>query len=126
MRDHKSLLCWQLARDFSCLTQRLTIRYWAPPAGAAFEHLRRAAVSIRLNIAEGYARGTARQFAHFLTIAYGSAVECAELLDLCAEVGLLPKAEAEPLVQLNHRIQALVIRLKQKCLPSQTERERPS
>jgi four helix bundle protein len=125
MRDHKSLLCWQLARDFSGLIQRVTVQRWTPPAGVAFDQLRRAALSIRLNIAEGYARGTAPQFAHFLTIAYGSAVECAELLDYCAENDLLRATETESLSALDYRIQALVIRLKHRCFRSLTRQPLP-
>ena len=44
---------------------------------------------MQLNIAEGYALRTSKRFRNHLDIAYSSAVETAELLELCRELGLL-------------------------------------
>jgi four helix bundle protein len=54
-----------------------------------FEQLQRAALSVQLNIAEGYALRTSKRFRNHLDIAYGSAVETAELLELSSELELL-------------------------------------
>ena len=48
--------------------------------------LRRAAVSIPLNIAEGSAKASNREFAYFLNTAYASAKEVEVLLDLCKDL----------------------------------------
>ena len=48
----------------------------------------RAAISIPANIAEGDARGTRREYAHFVGIARGSAAELETLLMLAKDVGL--------------------------------------
>jgi four helix bundle protein len=69
-----------------------------------------------VNIVEGYGRLTPRQKAYFLTIAYGSALESADLLEFAQEVQLLTEGEVAPLLALAHRVQALVLRLKEKCL----------
>jgi four helix bundle protein len=53
------------------------------------DQLDRASVSIVLCIAEGAGRRTARDKAHFFTIARGSATECAAVLDLLEARGLL-------------------------------------
>ena len=53
------------------------------------DQLDRASVSIVLCIAEGAGRRTARDKAHFFTIARGSATECAAVLDLLAARGLI-------------------------------------
>ena len=62
--------------------------------------LQRAALSVQLNIAEGYALRTPRRFRNHLEIAYGSAVETAELLELCRDLDLLA---AEMIAAMLHR-----------------------
>ena len=58
-------------------------------ANPIFDQLQRAALSVQLNIAEGYALKTSKRFRNHLDIAYGSAVETAELLELSGELCLL-------------------------------------
>ena len=50
---------------------------------------------MQLNIAEGYARRGRRAFLHHLNIAYGSAVETGELLELCRDEQVLPPTVAD-------------------------------
>ena len=90
VRDHTSLIAWQRARAvarsvLSAARQNRTD--WAAPTLA---QLQRAAVSVQLNIAEGYARGQRRPFAYHLNVAYGSAVDTGELLELCRDERILP------------------------------------
>jgi four helix bundle protein len=124
MREHKTLLCWQSARDLTIAIHRLTVRRWSFPASVPFTQLRRAALSIRLNIAEGHALGTPGAFARHLTIAYGSAVETAEVLEYCVEIGLLESREVQALLQSLRKVQAMLIGLKRRCLIESTEKRK--
>ena len=54
------------------------------------DQLRRAAISIVANIAEGFERGSNRQFAHFLAQARGSAGEVRSLLYVAHDLGYIP------------------------------------
>jgi len=54
------------------------------------DQLRRAAISIVANIAEGFERGSKRQFAHFLAQARGSAGEVRSLLYVAHDLGYIP------------------------------------
>ena len=116
MRTHHTLLCWQVARDLTAQTHQLTVRRWSPPASAAFDQLRRASLSVRLNIAEGHALASPGAFARHLNVAYGSAVETTEILEFCTETGLLTSADTKPLIELGRRVEALVLRLRIRCL----------
>ena len=57
--------------------------------------IRRAAVSIPSNIAEGYARMAAKDYSRFLVIARGSKCELETQLEICRRVGYLTAAEIE-------------------------------
>ena len=63
----------------------------SPPEGCGnlLNQLRRAAVSIPLNIAEGYGRYNPADKRRFYLIARGSCYECAAAVDLCLEFGLV-------------------------------------
>src|SRR4051794_9309903 len=94
MRDHTSLVCWQVARSVSKGVIGLSVQHWTPSAGAAFVQLQRAALSVQLNIAEGYAWRPGLKWIQHLRIAYGSAIESTDILDLLLDVNAAP---AEPL-----------------------------
>lgn len=53
------------------------------------QQLKRAVVSVSLNIAEGKNRRTAKDFMHFLNIASGSLAETEAILLICSELGFL-------------------------------------
>ena len=111
MRDHRSLEAWQEARELSLFAIRSARLYWRPYAAALFGQLQRAALSIQLNIAEGYALGTAPSFANHLRIAYGSAVETGEILELASKEGLLPVDVGRPALIRCHRCERLLLGL---------------
>jgi four helix bundle protein len=75
------------------------------------DQLQRAALSVQLNIAEGYALKSPKRFRNHLDIAYGSAVETAELLELTSELGLLPNDCLGITIQRCHRSQGLLLGL---------------
>lgn len=81
--DFKELKVWQksmdLAKDIYCIVRSLPIeeRY------ALADQMRRAAVSIPSNIAEGYGKNSDKEFIRFLFIARGSLSELETQLYLC-------------------------------------------
>ncbi|MGH7519117.1 MAG: four helix bundle protein [Gemmatimonadales bacterium] len=75
VRDHTSLIAWQLARTVTRASLAAGRSHWKPWAAAIFWQLQRASLSVQLNIAEGYARRSRRAFLYQLNVAYGSAVE---------------------------------------------------
>jgi four helix bundle protein len=93
MQDFRKLVVWQRARKLARVVYTRTERF---PHGETFglrSQMRRAAVSICSNIAEGCGRGTDRDFRRLLGVALGSAcaLEC-ELI-LSGDVELMAQAE---------------------------------
>jgi four helix bundle protein len=66
-------------------------------------------LSVQLNIAEGYAYNSPRQFRRYLTSAYASAVETSELLTLLSELDVIPNTEAASNLGLCAESQALIL-----------------
>jgi len=75
MNNFKKLIVWQKARKFVKDVYILTKKFPKEEHFGLTSQIRRAAVSIVSNIAEGSGRGTANDFARFLDIAQGSAYE---------------------------------------------------
>ena len=111
MRDHKSLLAWQEARKVVQAVFEGSRTCWKPYAAAVFAQLQRASLSVQLNIAEGYALRSQRRFRNHLEIAYGSAVESRELLEILAANDLLPERLSQPALESCSRTQGLLLGL---------------
>jgi four helix bundle protein len=109
MRDHKSLVAWQVANELVRGVLKACRAWWRPHAGELFHQLQRSSLSVQLNIAEGYALKGRRQFYYHLRVAYGSAVESGDLLELALSERLLPDEEAQALLASCHRAQRLLL-----------------
>ena len=100
-RPHKELLCWQASRLFVKAIYEYTRLFPSEERFGITSQLRRASVSIPLNIAEGAARRTTKgsdaEFLHFLNIANGSAAEVDTLLDICLDLDYLNTTDFETL-----------------------------
>jgi len=75
MRPHEKLEVWGKAIDFVVNIYKVTDSFPKEEKFGITSQIRRAAVSIPANIAEGAARQSPKEFAHFLSIAQGSASE---------------------------------------------------
>ncbi|MBZ5668469.1 MAG: four helix bundle protein [Acidobacteriia bacterium] len=72
------------------------------------DQLCRAAISSMSNIAEGFARKSDREFAHFLDIAKGSATEVQSLLYVASDVGYVTRDEFDRLYKLAAEAASLI------------------
>jgi len=79
--------------------------------GELADQLRRASLSIPLNIAEGSGK-EGRDAARFYAIAHGSALECAAVLDAIEALGLMPSNELAEERELVERIVAMLTRMR--------------
>jgi four helix bundle protein len=108
MTPHRKLAAWQTARLVVRTDLRASRQTWKPYLSAVFSQLQRSSLSVQLNIAEGYAYGPTRRCRNYLEIAYASAVETEDLLDLLADERVLPPAEATEALNHCRRCQALL------------------
>lgn len=78
------------------------------------QQLKRAVVSVALNIAEGKNRRTAKDFAGFLTISSGSLAETDAVLTICCELDLLKEHETETIFQNIQKLGKMINAFKSK------------
>ncbi len=89
MKSHRDLDVWKRGVDFAVDIYKLTASFPAEEKYALSSQLKRAAVSIASNIAEGAARQSEKEFIQFLHIAMGSAAETETQLMIAARLGLI-------------------------------------
>ena len=89
INSHKDLFVWQRSMSLVKATYVLTDKFPARETYGLSSQMRRAAVSIPSNISEGKNRGTAKDFAHFLRMAYGSCAELDTQLEISRQLGFV-------------------------------------
>lgn len=80
--SYKDLLVWQKALELSVEIYNLTENFPKEEIYGLTSQIRRAAVSIPSNIAEGRYRGSKKDFSQFLRIAYASGAELETQLEI--------------------------------------------
>ncbi|ARA93602.1 four helix bundle protein [Rhodothermaceae bacterium RA] len=97
MRSFRNLKVWAKAHAVTMEVYRLTRAFPLEERYGLTSQMRRCAVSIPSNIAEGCGRGTDTDFARFLQIAAGSSSELEYQVLLAHELGLLSRSTSADL-----------------------------
>jgi len=105
-RAHHGLEAWKLSRKLATDVYKLTKNFPKEEMFGLTAQIRRSAVSIPSNIAEGAARSGPREFAQFLSIARGSASELDTQLLIAADLGYME--ENDPAFTLLNRVSRLL------------------
>ena len=108
MHDYQKLTVWQAARRLAVDTYRATAKM---PRSEQFElvsQMRRSAVSIASNLAEGAGRSAPREFRRFVRIASGSACELETQILIASDTRLLQQIETGPLLQAVDEIKRML------------------
>jgi len=90
-KNYRDLIVWQKAMAMARRTYALTQGLPKSEAYGPLSQIRRAAVSVPSNIAEGHGRFTDAQFRYFLGNARGSLSELQTQLELAGDLGYLDK-----------------------------------
>ena len=100
MATHKKLLVWQKSIYLVKRVYQETKAFPREELVGITSQLRRAAVSVPSNIAEGHGRESDKELLHFLYISLGSLSEIETQLIVCREIGLLQEAQFQDLSEL--------------------------
>ncbi len=114
MQDFRNLLVWRKAHALALAVYRETRGFPRSELYALTSQLRRGAVSIASNIAEGCVRRTDADFARFLYNAMGSASEVEYQLMLACDLELVAPTTHERLAKNCIEIKRMLSSLRQK------------
>jgi len=112
MHNFEKLLFWQksivLAKNVYIICQEIS----NDEKFGLISQIKRSAVSIPSNIAEGSGRNGSKEFNHFLAVALGSAFELQTQLILIKELNLLPEEKINALLSEVSEIQRMIYSFK--------------
>ena len=82
IRNYRDLAVWQKGMDIAMAVYKVTKSFPADERFGLTSQMRRAAVSVPANIAEGHARSSTKDYLRFVAIAIGSLAETATFIEL--------------------------------------------
>jgi len=119
--SYRDLIVWQRARDLSLMCYRVTSAFPADEKFGLTGQLRRAAVSVCANIAEGYGRFSRPDYLRHLRIAHGSLMEVSVCIEIAGSLKMLPPCEQKALDTLHDEtsrmLRALIRKLETRSAP---------
>jgi four helix bundle protein len=125
-KDYSDLIVWRKAMNLARLAYAETAGLPKSEAYGLLAQIRRAAVSIPSNIAEGHGRLTDSQFRHFLGNARGSVYELRTQFQLAGDFGYLAAMPIRELMDASTEVMRLLNGLIASLAPNGPRRSRPS
>ena len=110
-RTYRELLVWQKAKALAVHVYQSTERFPRNETYGLTSQVRRAAVSVSSNIAEGQGRLTSGEFSHFLGQARGSLLELETQLDIALDLAYLDLNQQQTLAREIYQVLGLLSRL---------------
>jgi len=118
LKNYKELKVWQRSYNLCLEIYRITKGFPKEEKYGLTSQIRRAAVSVPSNIAEGYGRKTTQEYIRFLYVAYGSNCELETQLLLSGDLSYIDSAKLEMLLEgvgeVERMLKALIKSLERK------------
>ena len=114
VRNYRDLLVWQKAMSLVEDVYKLTLRFPTDERFGLVAQIRRAAVSIPSNIAEGQARKSTREFVQFISHAEGSLAEVDTQLTLGTRLGFCKTEEVAGIFSRIEEIRKMLMSLRSR------------
>ena len=111
MRTHKDLTVWQKSISFVTDIYKATKSFPKEELFGLTSQMRRAAISIPSNIAEGHGRHSKKELVRFLSISLGSASELETQLIISKNLDFISEDESNQLLSCNEEIIKMLVSL---------------
>jgi four helix bundle protein len=114
MHNFRELKVWQEGCELVFLIYQASKSFPDAEKFGLTSQMRRAAVSIPSNIAEGSSRSSSKHFLQYLETAYGSAFELETQAILACQLGFITKEKHEALSEAIDKLQRMLYRFMQR------------
>jgi four helix bundle protein len=114
IQSFRDLVVWQKSMDLAVQCYQATKSFPSEERFGLTNQIRRGAVSIPSNIAEGQGRSHTKEFLNHLSMAKGSLCELETQLEISFRVGFMPEVALKPLLALSDEIGRMLTVLRQK------------
>jgi len=119
MRGHRDLVAWQKGMQLVKEIYRVTHDFPRDEIYGLTAQLRRAAVSVPSNLAEGHGRNSRKEFHQFVGHARGSLLEVETQIEIARDLGYLPPQPAADLLERASEVGRVLNGLKAWCAAGQ-------
>ncbi|HEY43120.1 MAG TPA: four helix bundle protein [Anaerolineae bacterium] len=116
MHQLRKLTVWQRAMDFVTEIYRVSTEFPRSEQFGLTNQIRRAAISIPLNIAEGAGASSKSEFQRFLNYALRSSYEVMSALEIARQLGYITSHQPHPLFVELDEIAAMIVGLSRKLI----------
>jgi len=120
LHQYKQLNVWQNAVDFAENIYTCTRDFPQEEKFGLIAQIRRAAISIASNIAEGSCRNTAKEFAHFIGVSSGSVAEVETQLIIANRLGFISNETLDSLLEKGTEIMKKLWKLRASLTKNNT------
>ncbi|MFT3740597.1 MAG: four helix bundle protein [Breznakibacter sp.] len=118
MKTYRDLIVWQKAMDLVEFCYQVSGSFPTSEVYGLTAQMRRSAVSVPSNIAEGYGRHHSKDYARFLQMAAGSLYELQTQLEIAKRLGYLPSETFEHVSSMGFEIEKMLASLISKVQES--------
>ena len=118
IRSHRDLTVWQKSMDLAEIAYQLAAKFPPPETYRLGSQITRAVASVPANIAEGNARRTKRDYAHFVSVAKGSLMETETFLMLAVRLKYLSHENTATAMNLIMEISKMLTALRSRLIES--------
>jgi four helix bundle protein len=112
VQSYRDLDVWKLSMDLVVEVYRVTAKFPNDERFGLTAQLRKAAVSVPANVAEGSARSTSREYSYFASISRGSVAEMETELIVAERLGYITSDVLEPMLERTDHISRMLTNLR--------------
>ena len=114
IQSYQDLIVWQKSMDMVEMVYKITGKFPKQELYGLTNQLRRAAVSVPSNIAEGHTRKSKAEYLNFLSIAQGSRAEVETQMLIAQRLRYVTSDETTPVLSLLNEINRMISAIKRR------------